>query len=126
MTDGGAFGSFINTMRSRRPEDNNCDAEVAHYSAALCHLANISYRLGESETFEERPAVLGDNRQVGEGFDMVLENLESVGITLDESTYQLGPALEFDAKTERFTSNERANAMLTRDYREPFVVPEEV
>src|SRR5256885_2272873 len=29
-----AFPAFINACRTRKPEDNNCDAEVAHYSAA--------------------------------------------------------------------------------------------
>jgi len=29
-----------------------------------------------------------------------------------------------DPKTERFIGNEKANALLTRDYRKPFVVPE--
>jgi len=46
ITVADAFPAFINAMRTRKPEDNNCDAEVAHYSAACCHLGNISYRLG--------------------------------------------------------------------------------
>src|SRR5688500_20235654 len=61
VTDGGAFGAFIAAMRSRKAQDNNCDAEVAHYSAALCHLGNISYRLGESAKFDER----SEERRVG-------------------------------------------------------------
>ena len=39
-------------VRSRKREDINCDAEVAHYSSALCHLANISYRLGRTLHFD--------------------------------------------------------------------------
>jgi hypothetical protein len=31
-----------------------------------------------------------------------------------------------DPTTERFTNNEAANQLLTRDYRHPFVVPENV
>ena len=34
--------------------------------------------------------------------------------------------LEFDPATERFVGDERANSMLSRDYRAPFVVPEDV
>ena len=33
---------FINAKRTRKPEDNNCDAEVAHYSAACWRLSEIS------------------------------------------------------------------------------------
>ncbi len=67
MTPGGPFGSFIQAVRSRKPEDNNANAEVAHYSAALCHLANISYRLGTaSMPYNKAGAALGDNKQVVE------------------------------------------------------------
>jgi len=31
-----------------------------------------------------------------------------------------------DGKSERFTSSEEANKMLTREYRDPFVVPDKV
>jgi hypothetical protein len=45
VTPGGAFGSFLHAVRTRKVEDLNADVEHGHYSAALCHLANISYRL---------------------------------------------------------------------------------
>jgi len=35
----------------------------------------------------------------------------------------VGPVLPFDPKTETFPGNDKANAMLTREYRSPFVVP---
>jgi hypothetical protein len=31
-----------------------------------------------------------------------------------------------DPKTERFIDNDKANALLSRDYRKPFVVPAKV
>ena len=42
----GHFGNFIAAVRSRKVEDLNADILEGHYSAALCHLANISYRTG--------------------------------------------------------------------------------
>jgi len=120
------FGCFINAMRSRRPEDNNADAEVAHYSAALCHLGNISYRLGEPVPFDARQQSLGDNKQVVEAFEMVKANCRAVGMDLADSTYQMGRVLEFDPQTERFVGDEQANRLLTREYRAPFVVPKTV
>jgi hypothetical protein len=48
------------------------------------------------------------------------------GLMLDGLQYRLGPLLSFDAKTEKFVGNDRANALLTRPYRPPFVVPEKV
>jgi len=38
----------------------------------------------------------------------------------------LGEMLQVNPKTERFTNNDSANKLLTREYREPFVVPEKV
>src|SRR5690606_6924211 len=64
VTPGGTFGSFLAAVRSRKPEDNNANAEVAHYSAALCHLANISYRLGEKASYDKAAGSIGDNKQV--------------------------------------------------------------
>lgn len=124
VTPGGAFGAFIAAMRSRKPEDINCDAEVGHYSAALCHLANISYRLGEPQAFNKETKAIGDNKQVVEAFQNIRENLQAVKIDLAENTYQLGRTLTFNPKTERFDNDEEANALLTRKYRKPFEVPE--
>jgi hypothetical protein len=38
--------------------------------------------------------------------------------------YRLGRNLRFDGDAERFVDDAQANALLTRDYRPPFVVPE--
>ena len=126
VTPGGPFGSFIRAMRSRRPEDINCDAVEGHYSSALCHLANISYLLGESVPFNQPNSVLGNHERVAEAFANVEENLRAVGLNLDATTYQLGRELTFDPTTETFAGDDQANALLRRVYREPFVVPETV
>jgi len=126
VTPGGTFGSFINCVRSRKVEEVNGEIEDAHYSSALCHLGNISYRLGQPAPFNKTNRTLGDNKQVVESFDMIKENLKAVGMDLAETTYQLGPVLQFDAATEKFVDNTEADNLLTREYRAPFVVPENV
>jgi predicted dehydrogenase len=45
---------------------------------------------------------------------------------LGNIAFRLGRQLEFDPKTERFPHDEEANAMLTREYRAPYVVPDQV
>jgi len=128
VTPGGSFGSFIRAVRSRKPEDNNASAEVAHYSAALCHLANISFRLGQTVPMDKAAGALGDNKQVVKSFDDLRENLKAVDAKLADANYTLGPKLAFDAKTERFTGEgaDAANPLLSRPYRAPFVVPDKV
>ncbi len=40
------FVNFLKAVRSRNPKDLNADIEVGVRSASMCHLANVSYRLG--------------------------------------------------------------------------------
>ncbi|MEM8865778.1 MAG: Gfo/Idh/MocA family oxidoreductase [Planctomycetota bacterium] len=45
---------------------------------------------------------------------------------LGNIAYRVGRRLEFDPQTETFAGDTEANAMLTRNYRSPFIVPEVV
>ena len=47
-------------------------------------------------------------------------------IHLANISYRLGRSLEFDPETMKFKNDKEANSMLTREYREPFVVPDKV
>jgi predicted dehydrogenase len=67
---------------------------------------------------EPRPAVF--NKSIEEGF------YSCALVHLGNIAYRLGRTLEFDPATMRFPRDAEANAMLTRDYRAPFVVPENV
>lgn len=69
--------NFLDACRSRRHQDLNDEIAIAHPSAAMCHLANISYRVGRRLTLEDGPTFAGDDE---------------------------------------------ANALLTRNYRKPYVV----
>ncbi|MEZ5401447.1 MAG: Gfo/Idh/MocA family oxidoreductase [Bryobacteraceae bacterium] len=40
------IANFLTALKSRKHTDLNCDVAVGALSAAFCHLANISYRLG--------------------------------------------------------------------------------
>lgn len=46
------YRNFIQAVRSRRREDLHCEVEEGMISAQLCHLANISYRLGRALRFD--------------------------------------------------------------------------
>ncbi|HZP80853.1 MAG TPA: Gfo/Idh/MocA family oxidoreductase [Chthonomonadaceae bacterium] len=123
---GDHFGNFLDAVRSRRHTDLRGDIEEGHLSSALCHLGNISYRLGEMQPFNTKTGAFGDDKEAIETFARFEQHLADNGIRLQDTSYRLGPRLRFDPKAERFRDNARANALLTREYRKPFVVPERV
>ncbi len=124
--DGGHFGNFIAAVRSRHVSDLNADILEGHYSSALCHLANLSYRLGEPIPFNKKTKAFGDNKDAYETIGRMEEHLSGDnGIALDGLTYQLGRKLTVDAEKET-TDSPEANALLTRNYRKPFVVPDKI
>ena len=53
-------------------------------------------------------------------------HLSSALAHLGNISHRLERQLVFDPRKERFTGDEQANAMLSRKYRAPFVVPERV
>ena len=76
------WANFLEAMRSGKDADLRADINEGHLSTSLCHLANISHRLGRS--------------------------------------------LKFVGAKEKFASDTEADAMLTKIYRKPYVVPEVV
>ena len=121
---GGHFGNFIAAVRSRKVEDLNADILEGHYSAALCHLANISYRLGQEVPFNKSTKAFGDDKEAYETLGRMEEHLKDNSVALDGLNYRLGRKLTFDAATESFVGDSEANQLLTRHYRQPFVVPD--
>jgi predicted dehydrogenase len=76
------WANFLEAVRSGKNEDMHSDIHEGHLSTSLCHLANISFRVGRS--------------------------------------------LKFLGAQEKFANDAQANALLTRVYRKPYVVPETV
>ena len=101
----GHFGNFIAAVRSRKVEDLNADILEGHYSAALCHLANISYRLGQEVPFNKSTGAFGDDKEAYETFARMEEHLKDNGVALDGLKYRLGRKLTFDAATESFSGD---------------------
>mgnify|MGYP003314621598 CR=1 FL=1 len=53
-------------------------------------------------------------------------HLSSALCHLANVAYRTERTLHFDSKAETFSGDEEANALLTRDYRSPYVVPSSV
>jgi predicted dehydrogenase len=120
------FGNFVKAVRHRSVLTLNADIEEGHLSSALCHLGNISYRLGTQQPFRKKAQAFGDDKEAGETFARMEEHLASNSIALDGLNYQLGRKLAIDPDMESFISDRDANQMLTREYRKGFEVPAKV
>ncbi len=122
------FGNFVKAVRSRKITDLNADIEQGHLSSALCHLGNISYKLGEpvnAKDAEKSIAMVKSTDDSRATLERTLAHLQDNGVDLDETQLNMGPQLAFNPKVEKFLDNEAADAMLTRKYRKPFVVPDQ-
>ena len=120
------FANFIDAVKSRKSSDLHADILDGHYSSALCHTGNISYRLGKEKTAEELKSSIKDDHNMSEVFGRMAEHLATNKVDLANSKITLGAPLKMDPKSETFPGNQEANALLRREYRAPFVVPEKV
>ena len=121
------FANFLRAVRSRKHTDLTADILEGHQSTALCHLANISYRLGHTASPDEVQTHLGRLQVQGdvqETFEQTRDHLAKVGVDLAKTPLTLGRHLRLQEQDERFVADAEADAMLTRAYRAPFVVPE--
>jgi len=123
--DGDIFDNFLNCVRSRRYDQLHADVLDGHYSSALCHLGNIPYRMGVPAKFE-KPRDFSDNKIVGNSIMTLLENTRAIGVDPEKTTLCVGPKLPFNPEIEKFVDNPAADMLLTRPYRKPFVVTENV
>lgn len=118
------FGNFIAAVRSRKQEDLNADILEGHYSSALGHLANISYRLGKETPFTRQLPAFEGNAAALETLERTAEHLkDDVKLDLAQTSLKVGRFLTVDASSESIMGDTDAQALLTRDYRKPFTVP---
>jgi predicted dehydrogenase len=120
--NGDHYGNFVQAVRNRRQQDLNGDIQEGHLSSALCHLGNISYRLGRDQAFNGRSDVFNGDREANETMERTREHLRANQVSL-EGSFRMGRRLTLDPANERFRNDDEANRMLTREYRAGFAVP---
>ncbi|MGD9721376.1 MAG: Gfo/Idh/MocA family protein [Pirellulales bacterium] len=125
---GDHYGNFVNAVRSRKREDLFAEIEEGHLSSALCHLGNISYRLGDAlgvNEVRERLQGYKSPEHLVDTFERFSTHLSDNKLDLATTKLKLGPTLTVNTGNETFVDNSAADALLTRDYRAPFIVPPE-
>jgi predicted dehydrogenase len=117
------YAHFADIVRSRELADSRADIREGHVSSALCHMGNVSHHLGQSADPDAVRESLQGNSAALESWSRMRAHLDANGVDLERTPATLGPWLAMDPKTERFEAD-RANALLARDYRASFIVPE--
>ena len=117
--------NFLAAVRSRKASALAADALQGHLSAACCHMANVSYRLGKEAKPEALQEAARADHGLLESFERCREYLRDNGVDLGATPAVLGPRLSMDAKREEFAGPlaAPANQLSRRQYREGFVVP---
>ncbi len=117
--------NFIDVVRSRKTAELYGPIEEGHVSSALCHLGNISHRLGKATPDAQLRELVKSNSVLAEANGRMIEHLRANNVDVNVTPLTAGVPLMVNPKAERFIGpdSQRANAMLTREYRAPFVVP---
>ena len=115
------FANFLRGVRSRRRADLTADILEGHLSSALCHLGNVSYRLGAEGSFARGGQAFDGDKEAAETLGRMEEHLKAH--RADGGPCRVGPKLRFDPAAEKFIDNPEANALLTRQYSPGFEVP---
>lgn len=126
---GNHFGNFISACESRNQADLAADVREGHLSAAISHLGNISWYLGEQNkvTVSEISSVLTGVKSLDDNeatLQRTVKHLQKNGVDLDQFPISLGAQLEFDPDRETFLNHPGADAWLTREYRAPYICPQ--
>ncbi|MBX3399151.1 MAG: Gfo/Idh/MocA family oxidoreductase [Gemmataceae bacterium] len=126
---GGDQSHFDNFLKAARANDYkllNCDVEEGHLSAALCHLGNISYRLGTACTMDQPTDAFTGCKDAVAALERMKDHIKDNGVNLAEAKGLMGVTLKIDPKTEKFVGHAKANDMLFREYRKGFDIVEAV
>ena len=120
---GDHYGNFVASVRSRKHTDLNADILEGHLSSALCHLGNISYRLGKQEPFAAGGKAFGDNKDAFEALTRMQDHLKENQVPVEDGQVRVGRKLAINNSTESFVNDKEADLQLTREYRKGFEVP---
>ncbi|MEM9365264.1 MAG: Gfo/Idh/MocA family oxidoreductase [Planctomycetota bacterium] len=119
--------NFIDAVAARDASVLHADAMCGHLSASIAHLGNLSYYLGEEnrvgiEALRKGVSQIKSLDDDSKTLERTLQHLRDNDVDPEKDMLSLGPLLQFDPETERFTNSDEANAMLTRQYRENFEI----
>jgi predicted dehydrogenase len=131
--DGGSdhHANFIDAVRQRKSEVLNAPIRQGHISSAVCHLGNLSFRLGADASREEILEKIGDLKLARETFERIEKHLAANEVDLNKTPMKLGTWLTIDRQRDTITrcDGKKSGPTITEakelergSYRKPFVL----
>lgn len=120
--------NFVDAVIKRDSSILHADATCGHLSASIAPLGYIAYYRGDHgkaspDEIESAIAKIKSRDDDSETLMRTLNHFRENNVDLSSDPLSLGPVLAFDNDTERFTNNEAANAILTREHSKGFELP---
>lgn len=125
---GNHFANFIDGVVNQDSKVLNANVLEGHLSAAIGHLGNIAYEVGEQDdvSINDLRTALKSVKSLDNNvatLDRTIQHLSDNGVDLKKRSMTMSPVLKFDPKMEQFPDSPEANAKLSREYRNGFVCP---
>ena len=119
------LSNFMAAVRTRNRKDLVAEGLDGYLSAACCHMANISHRLGKQEPPDTIRTTVHSSPELADAFERCNAYLRENDVDLRNNEATLGPWITFDFKQERFVGElaDPANKLSERIYRRAFIVP---
>jgi predicted dehydrogenase len=118
--------NFIESVRAGKLVNSNLHVSHGFHAAALSQMANVSFRLGKKLSNDEIKERLSNSKAAQETLEHFIANLEANQIDTKAQQAAVGPWLDFDPVSEKFTGEfaEEANKMAQDEYAPGFELPE--
>ncbi|MEE8577973.1 MAG: Gfo/Idh/MocA family oxidoreductase [candidate division Zixibacteria bacterium] len=131
--DGGRdhHANFIEAVRRRKSEVLNAPIRQGHISSAVCHLGNLSFRLGADASRKEILEKIGDLKLARETFERIEKHLAANEVDLSKTPMKLGPWLTIDRQSDTISHCDgkkagptviKAHELARGSYRKPFAL----
>jgi predicted dehydrogenase len=124
----GHQANFIEAVRARKKELLNAEVQVGHDSTGWCNFANICFQAGDQQDVRSKVESAMDFPGWEELMGQMHEHLAAHGVAPEAAGLKMSHWMELSPQTGRFVGALAAagNALIKRQYRAPFTVPDTV
>jgi hypothetical protein len=91
------MANFIDAVRSRRTDDLNAPLLQGHYSSTICHLGNLSWRLGRPGPLAACRDAVRNHPGAAETVDQLSRHLAANQLEASRALFTIGPWVDLDS-----------------------------